>query len=69
MTDLADLRAQQQAAAHEQQRSLNAEIQSQLRKSPELRVVGGNKMALTARLLKALADADAVARQSANKPG
>lgn len=63
------LRTQLQAAADEQQRSLNAEIQSRLRKSLELDSVGGSKATLTARLLKALADADALARQLANKAG
>lgn len=64
-----ELRAQLQAAADQQQRSLNAEIQARLKKSLELDGLNGSKATLTSRLLKALADADAIARQLANKPG
>ncbi|WP_431104355.1 Arc family DNA-binding protein [Roseateles noduli] len=62
-----DLRTQLQAAAEEKQRSLNAEIQARLKKSLELDGVGGSKASVAARLLKTLADADALARQLANK--
>ena len=64
-----ELRTQLQAAADEQQRSLNAEIQARLKRSLELDGLSGSKASVAARLLKTLADADALARQLANKPG